>query len=349
MARISMKMFLLGLVLSSAILCFRPSAFSQANEAYQQGLEAFQHTRYQEATALLERAESEQPGRTDALLYAGRAYIHLQKFPGAEKCLRGYLANTPQAAEGYYLLGYVLHRENRPKESLEIYTKAASLTRPTGDDLKIVALNYVLLNDMADATHWLERAVEFDPENVDAWYYLGRAYYTGSRLREARTAYDRVLELDPHSARAENNIGLIYESSAKPEEALAAYRLAIEWQKGSARPSEQPYLNLGNLLLTMERTEEALPVLEKAVSLAPNNSQCHLKLGMLNLRMNRLDEARKELEEAVRLNPNDAVAHYQLGRYYKQIKKLDAAKAEFRRVEEIQTNDAESQKASSRP
>jgi Tfp pilus assembly protein PilF len=158
-----------------------------------------------------------------------------------------------------------------------------------------------------------------------------------------------VLALDPHNARAENNIGLIYESSAKPDEALVAYRQAIEWQQGRAHPSEQPYLNLGNLLLTLEKTDEALPALEKAVSLAPTNSLCHLKLGMVYLRMNRPADAEKELEEAVRRNPNDAVAHYQLGRYYKQVKKLDAANAEFRRVEEIQTNAAASQKMPTQP
>ena len=39
-------------------------------------------------------------------------------------------------------------------------TKAAALQSPTGDDLKIVALDYVLLNDYSDAVRWLEKAVE---------------------------------------------------------------------------------------------------------------------------------------------------------------------------------------------
>ena len=335
------------MVLASMLTGLNTRAFPQAENVYQLGMDSYQRAQYKEAAMLLERAESEQPGKTDAMLYAGKAYVHLQKFAEAEKCFRGYVANSPAASDGYYLLGYVLNRENKPEESLQVYTKAASLAQPTGDDLKIVALNYVLLNDMADAAHWLERSVELDPQNADSWYYLGRAYYTASRLPDARKAYERVLQLDQHNVKAENNLGLIYESSAKPEEALAAYRQAIEWQQGSAHASEQPYLNLGNLLLTMEKTEEALAPLEKAVSLAPNNSFCYLKLGAAYLRLGRLPEAQKELEAAVRLNPNDAIAHYQLGRYYKQVKQLDAAKAEFQRVEEIQTATAESQKPQS--
>jgi len=208
---------------------------------------------------------------------------------------------------------------------------------PAGDDLKMVALDYELLNDNADAIHWLEVAVERDPANKEAWYFLGRAYYTASRLPAARKAFDRVLELDPREARAENNIGLIYESSGKTDEALAAYRNAIAWQRESTPSPEQPYLNLGNLLITLVRPQEAIAPLREAIVLAPNDAQGHLRLGSAYLHLERLDEAEKELREAVRLAPDDAAAHYQLGRCYKQAGKLEAAKAEFDRVAEIQS------------
>ena len=52
------------------------------------------------------------------------------------------------------MLGFVLNRENRPVESLEFYTKAAAITRPTADDLKIVGLDYVLLDDYAERPHY---------------------------------------------------------------------------------------------------------------------------------------------------------------------------------------------------
>jgi Flp pilus assembly protein TadD len=117
---------------------------------------------------------------------------------------------------------------------------------------------------------------------------------------------------------------------------LAAYRKAIDWQEGSERPSEQPYLNLGNLLITLEQPAEAIAPLEKAVALAGNNSQCRLRLGTAYLRVGRLKEAQAQLEEAVRLDPEDAAAHYQLGRYYKQVHQMEAAKAEFDKVANIQ-------------
>ena len=326
-----------------------PGTCRQTNNTYAQALSSFQSGDYASAARLFEQAEAEAPGKSDALLFATKSYSHLQKFPQAEDALRRYIASNPSSADGLYLLGYVLQRENKPKESLEIYTQAASITPPTGDDLKIVALDYVLLNDTPEAVHWLERAVAMDPGNKEAWYFLGRGYYTQSRIPDARKAFEKVLEIDPHDSKAENNLGLIYDSEAKPDEALAAYRKAIEWQRNDPHPSEQPYLNLGNLLMILERTEEAIPPLEKAAQIAPKNAQCLSKLGTAYLRAGRLTEAQKKLEESIQLDPNDAAAHYQLGRYYKQIKNLDAAKREFNRVAQIQSQAIETQKAPMQP
>src|SRR6266849_703898 len=269
----------------------------QTDSEYARGVAAFRAGDYASAADSFAKAEMAAPGTTDALVYQAKSHIHLKNFSSSESALRRYIALHTDSDEALFLLGFVLNRENRPKESLEIYTRAAALKTPTGDDLKIVGLDYVLLNEYANAIKWLEKAVELDPKNKEAWYYLGRAYYTRGLLPESRRAFLTVLDLDWHDARAENNLGLILESEAKPNEALEAYRKALEWQEGSPHRSEQPYLKLGNLLLELDRTREAIPPLEKAVELGVNNASCHMKLGTAYLRTNRLPEAQRELEK----------------------------------------------------
>lgn len=303
---------------------------------YEQGVKEFKAGNYSAAADFFVRAESLKPGGTDALLYQGKCLIHLQNFTEAEKALREYSSTHRDSADALYLLGFVLNRENRPSESLAIYTKAAAIVRPSSDDLKIVGLNYVLLNDYADAIHWLERSVQFDAGNKDAWYYLGRAYYTMSQLPAARKAFLTVLQLDPHDGRAENNLGLIFESDSQPDAAIDAYRRAISWQEQNPHPSEQPYVNLGNVLLNQGRTKEAIASLEQAVKIAPGNAYCHLRLGTGYLRNHQLEGAQRELEMATQLDPNSATAHYQLGRLYKEIHALDRAKTEFDRSAELE-------------
>jgi tetratricopeptide (TPR) repeat protein len=318
-------------------------SFAQSGGDFDRGLSEFRASNYAKAAKLFASAESSSPGTTDALLYEAKSLIHLPDLSGAEKTLRSYLGSHRDSSDALYLLGLVLNQQNRPVESLEIYTRAAALIRPTADDLKIVGLDYVLLDDYPDAIKWLEKAVRFDPTNADAWYYLGRAYYTKSRLIEAQKAFQKVLELNFHDARAENNLGLILESDAKPDAAIEDYRKAIAWQEQSPRPSEQPYVNLGNLLMEQGRTEEAIGPLEKAVALAPDNAFCRLKLGIVYLRAQQLEGAQRELEKATQLEPDNAAAHYQLGKLYKAIHAPDRAKAEFERTAELQSRAASAQ------
>jgi tetratricopeptide (TPR) repeat protein len=324
--------------LLSALLIFPARGRSQSPPDYERALAEFRARNYTSAAELFAKAEDATPGATDALLFEAKCLVHLDKYVDAENSLRRHIVRHPDSDDALYLLGFVLYRQNKPAESLHMYTQAAALKRPTGDDLKIVGLDYIMLNDHAEAVKWLERAVELEPKNKEAWYYLGRAYYTEMSVPDARRAFLTVLALDPRDARAENNLGLIFESEAKVDEALDAYRKAIAWQEQNPHASEQPYVNLGNLLMTEGHTEQAIPYLQQAVRLAPGNAYCHLKLGVAYMRSHRLDEAKRELEQATQLAPNNAKAHYQLGRFYAEIHDPVHAKAEFDRTTAIQTH-----------
>ena len=329
-----------GILGGAIALILALPGYAQTPGKYDEALANFRAGNYAQASELFHKAEAAAPGTTDALLLAAKAFVHLGKFAEAETDLRNYLVHHAESAEGLYLLGYVLHRENRPGESLEIYTKAAARQPPSGDDLKIVGLDYVLLEDYASAIHWLEKAAELDPKNHEAWYFLGRAYYTRSRMPEAKAAFRRVLDLNPNDAKAEDNLGLVLESETHTAEAIEAYKQAIAWQQKSETRSEQPYLNLGGLLLDLDRTEEALLPLEEAVRLASGNALCRMKLGIAYLRTSHLDKAQSQLEEAERLDPENAAIHFQLGKLYKQMHSMERARKEFARAEEIQSRAA---------
>jgi tetratricopeptide (TPR) repeat protein len=325
-----------ALFIATVILTGTVSGAAQTPDRLAAGRDEFRAGNFSRAAVLFDEAEAEAPGSTEALLLEGRAYTQLEQYPAAESALRRYLQSHANSDEALYLLGYLLHRQNRAAESLATYTKAARLRAPRGDDLKIVGLNYVLLNDYPDAIQWLEKAVQAEPENKEAWYFLGRAYYSRSRMGEAGTALSKTLKLDPKNSKAENNLGLVLEAEAKIDAALEAYRHAIEWQSQDRHPSEQPYLNLGSLLLDQSRLAEAVPNLQKAVELAPGNAACELKLGTAYLRLEKFQEALPRLEKAVALAPQDAAGHYQLGKLYKVLKMADRARVEFEKTEELQ-------------
>lgn len=260
-----------------------------------------------------------------------KTLIRQNNFTSADPVLRSYIANHPQSPEALYLLGFVLHRENKPKDSLAVYTQAAAIVPPQAEDLRVVALDYVLLDDYPDAIRWLTRAVAKDPRDSEAWYDLGRAHMNQGNFVEAERDFNRTLSLSPGNVKALDNLGLSLEAQNRNEEALAAYTRAIAAQAGSPHASEQPLLNLGTLLNARTQFAEAVRPLEQAVLLAPNCSRCHEELSRAYLGVGQNAAGLREMEQASALEPLNPRFHYQLGQIYHRAGMQAKADAELKR------------------
>lgn len=269
-------------------------------------------------------------------LDGAKELISAGEFRQAEVFLHAYLRADERSGTGRFLLAYVLLRLNEPKESLAEYTHAAQLQRPSAEDLKNVALDYVLLEDYEDAEKWMKRSVAMNEKDPDAWYGLGRILYTKQRFQDAVNCFEKTVALDPMSVKAEDNLGLAYEGLNRTEDAIRSYRAALALEQSSTESSrEQPMLNLAIILIHHGRTDEALPLLIEAASIAPRDPKIREQLGHLYLQQGMLDEAQREFEEAVALSPDSSAFHFLLGQVYRRQELNEKAKTEFTRAAEL--------------
>jgi len=291
--------------------------------------ELFQQRRWQQAASAFAAIEKAQPNQTEARLYLAKCSINLGRYDEAGRELEAYLALHPQSDDAAYLIAYVRFRQDKPADSLHLYTAAARLKPPGADDLKIVALDYVLLNDYDDASRYLEMALRMDPDNLEARYHLGRVRYQQNRFDEAIAAFNEVLKHDPTSARAQDNLGLCLEAENKVEPAIAAYRKAIALDEVSGVHNAEPYLDLGILLVKSGTPEEGVTLLEKAVGIDPKSAKAHYQLAKAYFDLEKLAEAEHEAQRAVALDANNSSAHYLLGRIYHRVGRSDLEAKEF--------------------
>lgn len=296
---------------------------------YSRGKVALDGKRYEEAAVSFAEAEKHSPGATDALALRAKALIQLHQYEAAQQSLDSYLKAHPNSADATYLLGYVLFRRNLPTESLAMYTAAARTQPPQADDFKIVGLDYVLLHDYPEAIKWLERSVAEGPRDAEAVYYLGRAYYVQNQFDKAIAAFRRALALDPQFARAENNLGLAFAGKNQSGEAEAAYRKAIAMQNAGSAKSDQPYLNLAEMLSHTDRHAEALSLLDTAEQIGGKSERAEGLRGQILLSQDRLHDAEIAFRTAVQLKPSDGALHFLLGRVLKREGLSDAAEQEF--------------------
>ncbi|HTS13339.1 MAG TPA: tetratricopeptide repeat protein [Candidatus Limnocylindrales bacterium] len=302
---------------------------------------------------------SQSPGAEPEGLERAQSLLRDGDVAGADKAAREFLTHHADSAEGHFLLGYILFRkmqahgtnpstlnyaanesetefrEANAKESLAEFTAGARYHDPSAFDLKIVAFDYILLDDSKDADKWLTRATELDPKDSDIWYNLGRTKYTENRFQEAIHAFEECLKLDPKNVKAEDNLGLSYYGLGRTDDALKAYKTAIEWQSQAAEKDAQPFIDLGTLYIEKNQPKEALPYLEQAMQIAPGDAKGHEELGKAHSALNDLPKAQSEFEKAVTLAPNVARLHYMLGQVYRREGMIDKAKEQFARVAEL--------------
>jgi tetratricopeptide (TPR) repeat protein len=319
--------FSVGAVLSLESFAQSPS--------FEQAMQLFQQRHWAEAAAAFAECEKSDPKETKASLYRGKSLVNLARFDEAAVALESYRKTHPQDDDAAYLLGYVRFRQNRPKESLQIFTEAARLKSPTADDLKVVALDYVLLDDYDDAGRYLEESLVLDPGNIEARYHLGRVRYQQNRFDSAIAAFQEVLRRDPGNVRARDNLGLSLEGKNEIDPALDAYREAVKMDESQAVHNEQPYLNLGALLAKSGHAEEAIPWLLRGAAIAPNSGKGHYLLAKAYFDLNRFEDALREAQKAASLDPDDSGDHYLLGRIYQRSGKSELAKEQFALTEKL--------------
>lgn len=282
----------------------------------------------------------------------------------ADRAVREYLETHPGSADAHFLRGYILFRqiqthaasgnaapesyrepgiaapdaaflEATAKASLAEFTEGAKYRAPSPFDLKIVALDYVLLHDYVDADKWLTRSLQGNLKDADGWYNLGRAKYNENRFDEAAQCFQQVLKLEPKSVKAGDNLGLSYAGLGQTDAAISAYKTAIAWQSDSAIKSAAPYLDLGVLFMAQNRTQEAVPYFIEAINIAPKESRHHEELGQAYLRLDQTRKAEAELQAAVALSPQNPRLHYLLGRVYSKEGFTEKANLEFSRSESL--------------
>jgi tetratricopeptide (TPR) repeat protein len=98
----------------------------------------------------------------------------------------------------------------------------------------------------------------------------------------------KALQIDPDFMEAHNNLGVLYMNANRPEDALAEFRAALKLDPGSAFANS----NVAAVLITLKRYPEAEQAARQSLKLDPTRDKAHFALGLsLEAQGRKLDEA----------------------------------------------------------
>ena len=179
----------------------------------------------------------------------------------------------------------------------------------------------------------LEKTIQLDPNLAPAYADLGRAnllQYIQLRddkyFEPARQASLRALGLNLNLASPHVTLATLYTWTGKRELASQELEQALKLDKFNA----SAYAAQGNLLFREGRNAEAEPLLQKAVSLAPEDWGILVDLGGYYDELGKYDQAIEQYRKAVEVAPDNPRAHNNLAFVYRLQGRHPEAEAEYR-------------------
>ncbi len=185
----------------------------------------------------------------------------------------------------------------------------------------------------AEAEGLLRKLMEQDKTDISAAQQLGQLLRSNKKFAEAAEVYGVAIErlgaLEPEDWQ------LFYYRGVAQERAKNWTSAEKDFQKALELSPDEPYV-LNYLAYSWverrERLDEALPMLEKAVSQRPEEGFIIDSLGWAHFMLGRYPEAVEELERAVSLAPTDPVLNDHLGDAYWKVGRHHEARFQWSRA-----------------
>jgi Flp pilus assembly protein TadD len=179
------------------------------------------------------------------------------------------------------------------------------------------AQNLDATGQRGEAIKRLQAILEERPDDLDAASVLGDLYRDDERYADAADAYTRALEItggkSPGDWRFYYVRGIAYERNHQWPKAEADFLEAL-----ALNPDQPQVLNYLGYSWVDQGThlDQALGMIQKAVSASPNDGYIIDSLGWAFFRLGRYEQAVQVLEQALQLLPNDPEINDHLGDAY---------------------------------
>jgi tetratricopeptide (TPR) repeat protein len=181
-----------------------------------------------------------------------------------------------------------------------------------------------------EAEHFLQLALQDDPDNSEALYGLGSVYLQQKKTAEARATFERVIKLPPRYPgtlpNAWNNLGLLSAREGRTDEAIQDFQQALQLDPDHLIALQ----NLGNAFRQAKRPNDAKATLERALQLNPDSPDVNYALGMVYAQADDIDRAYEYLQKALAGRPSYPEALNNLGVLYLRKQQPNDAENSFK-------------------
>lgn len=287
----------------------------------------------------------------EILLNSGKLFLTVRVLGEPSRTFSGDLSELDKLMEDAahyiliytnpYLLAYYLYYNysNNRNEALEMIHYTLS-HEPRDDDAMAYTLDGCIKFDekkYEESISLYKRAIEADPEYIDAYNGWAYSLYVMKKYREADSIYKVAININPQNPNSYYYRAILMESLGKNDTADENYKKAI-----TLNPDNTELMtDYGKFLMKMKKFDESGKVLDKVIETDPKYYEAYFQKGNLFLTMEKYDDALIMFNKSVELKPDQSESYLAAGKIYSGQSRPDYAYLMFRNAVKNDSSSAE--------
>ncbi len=311
--------------------------------------------RFEEAEKTLRNSLRLTPDQPQVLKQLGWLYLQKGRVQEADDALTRSLALSRSDADTFYSMAMVKHARKDYAACADMAQKSVELrrdipARKSSQSLTILVSCLLKLNRLEEADKIVRNSFRSAPDEPEMLKQLGWIYHESGRLADAEAALSKsvalndrdpealyilatvelarlnppgaaemaqkALKLQPDALEPQIVLGMAMVELGEYENAQTAYRRALDLNAKQPQPSDRPFHLFGQLLLTLNRVEEAEKLFDTALRINSQSVPALVGRSRLMQRLGRTAGARSDAEAALKIDPENETAHSLLLKVY---------------------------------
>nr|GMD32212.1 cell division cycle protein 27 homolog B isoform X1 [Ipomoea batatas] len=267
---------------------------SQIGKAY------FEMVDYLEADRAFSLARLTSPYSLEGLDVHSTVLYHLKEDMKLSYLAQELISTDKLAPQSWCAMGNCYSSQKDHETALRNFQRAVQLNSRFAYAHTLCGHEYVAVEDFENGIKSYQSALRVDSRHYNAWYGLGMIYLRQEKFEFSEHHFRMALQINPHSSVIMSYLGTALHALKKNDEALEMMEKAILADKKNPLPMYQK----ANILVSMEKFDAALEVLEELKEHAPRESSVYALMGKIYKRHNIHDKAMLHFGLALDLRPS---------------------------------------------
>ena len=252
---------------------------------------------------------------------------------------------TKETLRPSYLLSKALSHYYRSRDKLAIrdFEKYLSVHGRSVVAFRYLGIIHFRMGDPAKAIHYLEEALEFEPNDIRSLQILGQIYLNSRKWEEARITYEKALKVNPMEINVLEILAQIYERKKNMHRSIALYKKLLLAARRSfhVQGVYQGLQKLGRYYYNRHEYEKAMRYYKELNKLDQGSIQSTYALASIYKLQGKINRSIEQYKKVIRLDPESRVSRYELIENYYLIKspksRMEAGRfiSEFEKVPDL--------------